>query len=214
MRVAVLGESAADERALRILAAGVVGTDIELIEGPPLRSRGWPSVRTSLPVVIQHLYYQTDAVGLIAVVDSDGPIVHAPSAIPPCQPDCRMCALRAVAEASMARLSPVPQRPRLQVGIGLAVPAIEAWYCAGLEPRVTEAAWIQGHRAIPPRPPYSKTELKRLAYGTERLSLRDQIAKAEQHARRLAGDLARLRQDFPGGFGSFALELEGWRDTR
>lgn len=76
---------------------------------------------------------------------------------------------------------------------------------------MTEAAWIQGHRSIPPRPPYSKAESKKLTYGTERPTLQNQVVSAEEHARRLVGDLARLRQDFPGEFGSFALELEGWR---
>jgi hypothetical protein len=114
----------------------------------------------------------------------------------------------------MSRLSAISGRRPLQVAVGLAVPAIEAWYAVGLDARVTEAAWIQGHRGVPPRPPFSKLALKVLAYGTERPTLQHQIAKAEGHARRLLGDLARLRQDFPGGFGSFALELEGWRDAR
>ena len=214
MRVAVLGESAADERAVRILVAGVVGVEVQLVEGPPLRSRGWPSVRNSLPIVIRHLHYKTDAAGLVAVVDSDGPTVHAPLSTAPCHADCRLCSLRALAQSADARLSPVSQRPSLQFAIGLAVPAIKAWYCVGLDPRVTEAAWIQGHRSVPPRPAFSKTELKKLVYGTERPALRHQIVRAEEHAHRLVGDLARLRQDFPGGFGSFALELEGWRGSR
>jgi hypothetical protein len=142
MRVAVLGESAADERALRIIAAGVVGTEVEIIEGPRLRSRGWPSVRTSLPGVINHIHYRTDAIGLVVVVDSDGPTVQTPNSTPPCHPGCRTCSLRAVAVTALLKLAPVAQRPRLRVAIGLAVPAIEAWYCVGLDPRVTEAGGL------------------------------------------------------------------------
>jgi hypothetical protein len=211
MRVAVLGESAADERAVRILVAGLLGVEVEPVEGPTLRSRGWPSVRASLPIVIRHLYYKTDAAGLVVVVDSDGPTVHMPMTTAPCHVECRLCSVRGATQMAMDRLSPVPGRRPLQVAVGLAVPAIEAWYAVGLDARVTEAAWIQGHQGVPPRPPYSKPALKARAYGTERPTLQHQIAGAEGHARRLLGHLDRLRQDFPGGFGSFALELEGWR---
>jgi hypothetical protein len=32
----------------------------------------------------------------------------------------------------------------LKIAIGLAVPAIEAWLLCGVDPHITEAAWING----------------------------------------------------------------------
>ena len=72
MKVAILSESSADDAALRILVDGVLGVRTEEIDlSGTLRSRGWPAVRTVLPVVLKYLQYRTDADGLVVVADSN-----------------------------------------------------------------------------------------------------------------------------------------------
>lgn len=52
MKLAVLGESTADETFIRIIAAAILGADTQNHEGPQPRSRGWPSVQQILRSVI------------------------------------------------------------------------------------------------------------------------------------------------------------------
>ena len=111
MKVAVLSESPPDESAITILVEAVLGASIERVAGPPLRSRGWPSVRGILPVVIRHLHYQTDAEGLVVVVDSDSPLAHREGSIDAaCRAGCRLCELRLVARLAIQQLSARPDR--------------------------------------------------------------------------------------------------------
>jgi len=79
MKVAIYGESPADEAALRILVDGLLGAPTEAIGFPWLKSRGWPSILQNLPKVLQYLHYQTDAQGLVVVVDSNrSPLPNQP----------------------------------------------------------------------------------------------------------------------------------------
>lgn len=210
MNLAVLSESAADEAAIRVLAQGILGVQTQTIPGPPLRSRGWPSVREVLQIVISHLHYKTDAFGLVVVVDSDGPVVHRPATPPPCSLECRLCELRATSVRAQRRLRPVAGRHRLHFAAGLAVPAIEAWYRTGVDPRVSEATWLQGYQSVPPKPPYTKSSLKRDVYGTDRPSQALQAKHAAAEAHRLLRHLDDLVVQFPGGFGSLVSDLRAW----
>ena len=79
MKVAVLSESPADEAAIRILVEGLLGRTIEPPPMPPIRSRGHDAVVASLPTVLKHLHYRTDAEALVVVLDSDRSPVHDPS---------------------------------------------------------------------------------------------------------------------------------------
>lgn len=94
--------------------------------------------------------------------------------------------------------------------MGLAVPAIEAWYLAGLDPHVTETAWIVGMQSR--RPPFTKAKLKQDVYGTDRPSLALETECAVKQARRLAepGNLELLEKNFPGGFGALAGDVRSW----
>jgi len=92
MKLAIYSESPADEAAIRILANAILRRETQAMDPPPLRARGWPSVRDLLPAVYKHLYYQTNADGLIVVVDSDRAQIHhadherpgaAPTTAPP-----------------------------------------------------------------------------------------------------------------------------------
>jgi len=122
---------------------------------------------------------------------------------------CRLCQLRLVVARESARLSAVPNRDRLKFAIGLAVPAIEAWYRCGVDPHVNEATWIrklQGERVS-----YDKASLKRQSYGSDRAPLSVRIERANDAAERLTSDLDLLERLFPNGFGSLRRDLQDWR---
>ncbi|RRJ95086.1 hypothetical protein Ga0100231_012975 [Opitutaceae bacterium TAV4] len=210
MKLAILSESPADEAALAVLIEAALGRTFQRIH-PPLRARGWPSVAQVLPSIIKHLHFNTDAHGLVVVVDSDDSVVHTPLHDEPGHhhPGCRLCQLRATFRQTTKKLSLRPTRPAgVLRGIGVAVPAIEAWYLCGRDATVTEAAWRQGQETA--RPPYTRRELKSRVYGTERPSLPLETERALADARRHARDLRRLEHDFPG-FQSLSRDLRDWQ---
>lgn len=212
MNVAILSESPADEAAVRVLVEGVLGERLQQIQAG-LRARGWPNVLQVLPAVVRHLHFNTDAAGLVVVVDADDSVVHTAEHEAPNfhHPLCRMCQLRAVFRRTTRNLPPARGRARVLRGVGVAVPAIEAWYLCGREGGVTEAAWLDGReRGVPP---YTRQELKVRVYGTDRPSLPLETHCALQEVRRHGGDLRRLEADFPGGFGELARDLRRWRQA-
>lgn len=208
MKVAILSESPADEAAISILVSGALGHEIELI---PVRARpgGWSSVMKVLPKVLSELHYRFDADALVVVLDSDDSPPHRREHDEADADDhCRLCQLRQVVEQTLARLPALPHRNTLKVGLGLAVPAIEAWYQAGVDPGVTEAAWmrkLQGQRVG-----YDRKSLKRAVYGAERFSIELETQHAVAAAQRLAADLHLLEQTFPLGFGSLLRDVRAW----
>ncbi len=208
MKLAILSESPADEAAVAILAEAVLGHPFSRVQ-PSLRARGWPSVAQVLPSIIRHLHFNTDADGLVVVVDSDDSIVHLAAHDEPdyYHPLCRLCQLRAIFRQATKKLPPARGRDRVLRGVGVAVPAVEAWYLCGREDLVTEAKWIAGQEVL--KPPYTRRELKQLVYGTERPNLQHETEIALREARRHARDLRRLENDFPG-FASLATDLKAW----
>ena len=210
MHLAILSESPADEAALHVLVEFVLGGPFTTVQ-PGLRARGWPSVEQVLPSIIRHLHFQTDADGLVVVVDSDDSVVHSPAHEAPgyYHPGCRICRLRAVFRRTLKNLPPAHGRDRVLRAVGLAVPAIEAWYLCGRDTSVTEAAWVSGQGSG--RPPYTRRELKWRVYGTERPTLPHEIRRAVQEVVRHRGDVRRLEHDFPQGFGSLARDLRSWK---
>ena len=211
MKVAILSESPPDESAIVILVVAVLGSSVDRVAGPPLRSRGWPSVRSLLPGVIRHLHFRTDADGLVVVVDSDSPVAHRETASETvCQDGCRLCELRLVAHSTLQRLPARSVRAPLKVAVGLAVPAIEAWYRVGVNATVTEAVWIQAHTGLRPRLPYTKASLKEAVYGTDRPPPGLSATRAVEQATRLTTQLQELSTAFPG-FRVLSTELATWR---
>ena len=97
----------------------------------------------------------------------------------------------------------------MKTAIGLAVPAIEAWYLCGLDPHVNEATWArkleQGERIT-----YTRNALKRSVYRTERPTIDIMTRHAIEAATRLASDLSEIERLFPGGFGSFVRDVRNW----
>jgi hypothetical protein len=207
-KLAILSESPADEAAVAILAEAILGHPFVRVQ-PSLRARGWPSVAQVLPSIIRHLHFNTDADGLIVVVDSDDSIVHTIAHDAPeyYHPLCRLCQLRAIFRQTTKKLPSARGRDRVLRGVGVAVPAMEAWYLCGREDSVNETGWIAGQEAS--RAPYTRRELKQRIYGTERPNLYHETEVALREARRHARDTRRLEYDFPG-FASLAADLKSW----
>jgi len=213
MKLAILSESPADEAALEVLVRGVLGQPFTVVQAT-LRARGWPSVEQVLPAIVRHLHFQTDADGLVVVCDSDDSPVHTPAHEAPgyYHPFCRICRLRAALRRTTKNLPPAHGRARVLRAIGLCVPAIEAWLLCGRDTSVTEQAWIEGQAGG--QLPYTRRELKWRVYGTERPSLEHEMRRAVQEVSRHHGDLRRLENDFPHGFGALARDLREWAKGR
>jgi hypothetical protein len=210
MNVALLSESPADEAAVRVLVEAVLAEPVALVQ-PGLRARGWPNVAQVLPAVLRHLHFNTEADGLVVVVDADDSVVHTGEHEAPgyFHPGCRLCQLRAIFHKTQKRFPRVRDRDRVRRAVGVAVPAIEAWYLCGHDAQVTELAWLEGRgRGVLP---YTRRELKWRVYGTDRPSLAFEIQQALATVRRHRGDLRRLEADFPHGFGGLARDLRDWR---
>ncbi|MBE35852.1 MAG: hypothetical protein CMI16_09930 [Opitutaceae bacterium] len=209
MKLALLSESPADEAGIHFLAEVVLGRKVQRVR-PHLRARGWPNVAQVLPPIIKHLHFNTDTDGLIVVVDCDDTVVHTErhEAEGYFHPHCRLCQLRAIFRQTTKRLPAANGRKRVMRCVGLAVPAIEAWYLCGRDDTVTEDAWRLGQESG--HLPYTRSELKRRVYGTTRPSLKKSIECAVKEVARHRRDVRRLETDFPGGFGALANDLRDW----
>lgn len=209
MKLAILSESPADEAALRVLVGYILGGPFVSVQ-TSLRARGWPSVEQLLPPLIRHLHFNTTADGLVVVVDSDDSPIHTADHEAPGYHHayCRVCRLRAVFRRTTRNLPPAQGRTRVLRAVGLCVPALEAWLLCGRDTAVTEQAWLDGQATG--RPPYTRRELKWRIYGTERPSLQHETKRAVQEVSRHQGDIRRLENDFPNGFGALARDLREW----
>lgn len=209
MKVAYVSEWRPDEAVARILVEAILGEPTEPI-APPIRTRGWPSVRNLLPAVLKHVYYGTDADALVVLVDSNRSPVYTDKDREGLETkeECRLVQLRTALGEVQRQLRQVEGRPAMKSAIGLAVPAIEAWLRCGVDPNVSEGAWLRGLREG--RLPYTKNELKVRVYGSDRAG---EVLKTERsiaEARRLAQDTAPLERKFPIGFGALAGDVRAW----
>jgi len=210
MKVAILSESPADEAALQILVGGILGKPVDFADRPlRLRQGGWPSVHHLLPTVLKHLHYQTDTDALVVTVDSDNSPAHnvAVDREQCSGAGCRLCRLHQTVDRVQAKLKS-GNRMRIRVAIGLAVPAIEAWYLCGIDQHATEAAMLR--RLKSEHHVDVKNALKSQVYGTHRPGLVLETSKAVEAASRLAGSLDALSRHFPCGFGSLLSECRAW----
>ncbi|HVX84134.1 MAG TPA: hypothetical protein VH253_04900 [Phycisphaerae bacterium] len=210
MKLAILSESSADEAAIRILIDAIKGQPTEVVELFQLRARGWPFVRNILPAVIKHLYYQTNADAVAFVVDSDDSPLHDPSHDPsPAQySDCRFCSLRQIAKITCNQLSAIPGRAVPHLIFGIASPALEAWLLATTHQGISEHAWAR--RLQSPRPPFSRSELKKLVYGTDRPSIQLENECMIACMQKAIHDLDFLQRSFPIGFGALLDSVRAW----
>ena len=211
MKIAAFSESPADEAALGVLLAAVRGQSVEPVNVPAnLQARGWPSVRDLLPNVLRHLFYRTDADALVVLADSDDTPVHVSDRDLPggYEPRCRLCELRAVGRQTLDDLDGRIAGRTFRFAVALAVPAVESWWRCGPDVHATEQAWARG---LPRGPfPFTRPDLKRAVYGTDRPSLPLEKVKMVAAANRLAANLTSLERSFPVGFGLMAADVRGW----
>jgi hypothetical protein len=165
---------------------------------------------SALDGVFQGVHYNSDAEGLVVVVDGDETELHiaAHDKSAGGEDRCRVCQARRIITRAQKQLKARPGRSALKVAIGLAVPAIEAWYLVGKEHQVGEAAWTVGLQAG--KPPFTKRKLKTLVYGTDRPSLELETQCAVTEARRVIRDVQAIESAFPAGFGLMANEIRSW----
>lgn len=210
MKIGFLSESPADEAAVRILVEALLAERVQPVQ-PSLRARGWPHVLQVLPDLLRHLQFQTDADALVVVVDSDDTTLHDGNHEDPDQyhPFCRSCQLELAVRRTVKRWKLPEGRSPMRVAIGLAVPAVEAWYLCGRDEEVGEAGWLVCAKRG--RCPYTRRDLKWRTYGTYRPPLLLETQRAEEECRRLATDLRVLENAFPLGFGHLAREVRRWR---
>ncbi len=214
MKITVFSESPYDEAALKVLIEGILGEKIEEVPRQnQLRSRGFSSVLTETPVVIRSAYYQNvESEAVVIVCDSDDEPVHNLKHEEDGNQEsqrCRLCSLRRIVDDTLATLKLLPHRPMIKIAIGVAVPAIEAWYLCGVNGQVNEAAWIRKQNGEPV--PYDRKSLKVELYGNDRPALEVLSEKAIESAERLIQDLERLEEFFLQGFACLANEIRGWK---
>lgn len=212
MKLAVLSESPADEAAIRVLVEAILGEATEVVALDLFQYRsGWQAVLKIMPLVIRHLSFQTDADALVVSLDSDKSPIHeaAHEVSGKTEKGCRICSLREIKGTTLAQLKPRHDGSKLKVGIGLAIPQIEAWYRCGRDSTVTEAAWRVGLNSR--KFPYDSNALKKAVYGTAHPNLDLEMERAIEEVQRLSLSIADLETWFPAGFGYLAQEIRSWR---
>jgi hypothetical protein len=208
MKIGFYCESPADQAALAVFTEGILGEPPESIN-MDLGAHSVPGFFSALDGVFRGIHYNSDAEGLVIVVDCDNSELHDLSHDKPGEGDrCRFCQARKIIAQARKQLKARKGRPELKVAIGLAVPAIEAWYLVGKEHEVGEAAWRAGLAAR--KPPFTTPKLKQLVYGTDRPSLEHETERAVAEARRIIDDIKAIETAFPAGFGLMANEIRSW----
>ncbi len=213
MKIAVLSESPADEAAVSILIEGLLGVCMTRVPLPTPGTRGWKGTFNAVALALRHLHYRTDEEALVVTLDTDESPVHRREhgQSGACDPKCRLCQLRTIVADVQAGLRSRQGSASIKVGLGVAVPAVEAWCLCGSDPHITESAWIQ---ALQSRNfPYTKKELKQTLYGSADPVLAVETERLVAQARHLVEQqqLALLEKYFPTGFGSLANEVRSWR---
>ncbi|MHB8736909.1 MAG: hypothetical protein ACYC6M_16520 [Terriglobales bacterium] len=209
MKIGYYCESPVDRAAMAVFTEGLLGAPPEPIS-MDLEGRSVPAFFSALGGVFRGVHFNSDAEGLIVVVDCDDTELHVPAhdAIPGGGEGCRLCQARKIIAQARKQLKPRQGRPELKVAIGLAVPAIEAWYLVGKNHQVGEAAWNTGLAAG--RPPFTRPQLKKLVYGLDRPSLEHMTECAVREARRIILNIEAIETAFPAGFGLMAHEIRSW----
>jgi hypothetical protein len=161
--------------------------------------------------VFRGIHYNTDAEGLIIVVDGDDTEMHVSDhdKLAEGGEGCRLCEVRKIIAHAHKHLRARPSGGGLKVAIGVAVPAIEAWYLVGKEHQVGEAAWRAGLAAN--QRPFTRPKLKEMVYGTARPSLELETECATKEARRIINNINAIETAFPIGFGLMASEIRSWK---
>ena len=209
MNVLVVGESEADELALRLLIAGIVGDPTTYPSGPSLRrrSRGLGAVYKSLESILYYAMWKTDAEGLAIIVDSDMDLPHDDSRNVACP--CRRCNL----EREIAKIRKRIRNPNRQfwVGVAMAVPKIESWCLVQRSKEVGEVEWQRMDNAARQS---LHSRLKLMLYDTDRPDLELEKRKVREAIEEIVArddGIELLSRKFPYGFGHFAEKLRNYR---
>lgn len=199
--VAILSESPADEACIAVIAEAVLRHPIVPFE-PPLRRRpnGWPSVLNLLPVLTWYLYHQTNAAGLIVVVDADDTSVH------PDGKDNRLSQIRNCLDGIARKFD---QSRAFPTAVGVAAPALEAWLLAARYPEIDERQWH--HLNVPGNGRPLRQQYKRILYHTHSPSLQLETRRMVAAAKQLVLQLDNIAKRFPYGFKSLIDDLKSWR---
>jgi hypothetical protein len=188
----------------------VLGQPTEEIGAPGIKGRGRSNIFLSIGPVYKGLHFNSDAEALVVVVDKDHDPVHSVAHDPPGNPDpaCPLCKLRGSLASARRGLRPRPSGPGLKVALGVAVPAIEAWYLCGRSSDVGEAAWATSVQAG--KFAHLKNHFKQQVYGQDRVALVEAMERAKEEAKRVAHDIAKLEASFQQGFGALAADIRAW----
>src|SRR5438128_10665418 len=125
MKIGYYCESPADQAALAVFTEGILGTPPEPIN-MDLEAHSVPAFFSALDGVFRGVHYNSDAEGLVIVVDSDDKDLHsAAHDSSGGSENCRYCQVRKIIDRARNQLKPVAGRSGLKVTIGVAVPAIE-----------------------------------------------------------------------------------------
>ena len=203
MKIGYFSESPADQAALAVFTEGILGQAPEPNNNMDLEGHGVAGVLSVLDGVLRGLHYNSEAEGLVVVVDSDDTDLHDLTHDAAGGENCRYCQIREIVQKAQKHLKPIAGKPRLKVAVGLAVPAIEAWYLVGRNHQVGEAAWKV-------KPPLTRPQLKQLVYATDRPSIEHETDCAVKEARRVIANIAAIEAAFPVGFGLMAAEIRSW----
>jgi hypothetical protein len=210
MRIGFYGESPADQAAMGVFTEGIIGEPPERIS-MDLAADGVGRVLSTLRDVLIAVHYNSDAEGLVVVVDADDTDLHdSTHDFMSAENDgCRLCKCLKIIAKARNRVKPRQGRPELQIAVGLAVPSIEAWYLAGKNHQVGEAAWKTGLASG--RLPFTRPQLKELVYGTNRPSIELETERATAEARRIIADMKAIESASPAGFGLMAEQIRTWK---
>jgi hypothetical protein len=209
MKVGYYCESPADQAAMAVFVEGILGQKPEPIN-MDLEAHSVPGFFKALDGVLRGVHYNSDADGLVVVVDNDNAELHEPAHDEPnAKADrCRLCEIRKIITRARSQLKTRQGRPELKLAIGVTVPAVEAWYLVGKDHQVGEAAWKVGIESG--KPPFTKPQLKQLVYGTDRPAIELETERAVAEARRIISRLGDLEAAFPVGFALMAQEIRSW----
>src|SRR5438128_8941863 len=117
MKIGYYCESPADQAALAVFTEGILGTPPEPIN-MDLEAHSVPAFFSALEGVFRGVHYNSDAEGLIVVVDCDDKEVHdTKHDTSKDGENCRLCQARGIIDRTRNQLKPRQARPELKVAI-------------------------------------------------------------------------------------------------
>ena len=210
MKIGFYCESPVDSACLAVFVEAILGAPPEPIS-KDLDGHSVPAFFNVLDGIIRGVHYNSDAEGLVLVVDSDDSPIHIEAHDSPGSEDdeCRFCRTRKIVANARKRLKSIPGRSPVKVAIGLAVPALEGWLMVGKNHQVKESAWVANSSGG--RGPFTRQQLKEMVYKANQNSWEDITKRAVEEATRFSADIQALVRAFPMGFGLMEREIRSWK---